>query len=45
MIPGSKASPGGYPAAAAAAFSSTSARRDRGTIMRVSAEQVWPELR
>ena len=33
------------PAALATARSSTSANFDRGTTMRVSAEQVWPELR
>ena len=41
---GSKALAGWKPSAAARAFSSTSARRDRGTIIRVRAEQVWPEF-
>ena len=38
-------SPGVKVSAASAAICSTSASFDRGTIMRVSAEQVWPELR
>ena len=42
---GSKGLPGVKPSAAALAFSSTSASRERGTSIRVRAEQVCPELR
>ena len=45
-VPGSSGSPTREPAASvAAAIASASASRSRGTSMRVSALQVWPELR